>query len=96
MAPNKQSPSVNFVFTFLGHTSNLQSINKFITFLGLKNVLSYFKQLPLNSDATFELSVHFSFGARPLPGAVGGLKISSDILLWISMLWFFQYHQLDL
>ena len=39
--------------------------------------MSCFKHLPLNSTAIFELSIYFSFGARILPAAVGGLIISS-------------------
>ena len=36
------------------------------------------KQFPLNSTAIFELWIYFSFGARLLSGAEGGLMLSTD------------------
>ena len=69
--------SVKTVFKSPDHTPNLQAINKFTTILGVKVILSCFKQLPLKSTLIFELC-HFSFGERLLFEVVGGFIFSFE------------------
>ena len=77
LAPNTQSPIVNFVCKFFDRVSDSKT-NKFTTVLWVKVALSCFKQVSLNFTANFALWIHCNLGARLLTGLVGNLMISSD------------------
>ena len=56
--------------------SNSKTTNKCITFS--KRCTVWFQEASFNLYCYFELWIHFSFGARLLPGVVGNLMLSSD------------------